>query len=49
MRVTPLTKFADSRGWSLNDIYEVVRKNIVADIPESHEGTGIKTKMIIFV
>tara|TARA_R110000824_G_scaffold9229_4_gene41392 strand:- start:1246 stop:1716 length:471 start_codon:yes stop_codon:yes gene_type:complete len=37
MRVTPLTKFADSRGWSLNDIYEVVRKNIVADIPESHE------------
>ena len=23
-RVTPLTKFADSRGWSLNNIYEQV-------------------------
>ena len=30
MRFTPLTKFADSRGWSLNDIYTIVKRDMRA-------------------
>ena len=37
MRVTPLTKFADSRGWSLNDIYLPVRKNLLDQSPRTTE------------
>jgi len=35
MRFTSLPKFADARGWSLNDIYGVVRKHTLAQFPES--------------
>ena len=35
MRVTPLNKFADSRGWSVNDIYRIVRKNLSDQSPRT--------------